>query len=82
MVVEAPRRSYGSADHGRAMSLKTFLAANWEEGFKYELIDGKVYVSPKANLPHDRINLWLSDEVYETRILPGFSLVVDPFHKG
>ena len=59
MVVQTPRPRYGAADHGRAMSLAEFTAADWDSGSQYELIDGRVYVSPEANLPHDRLTLWL-----------------------
>ncbi|MBV9121920.1 MAG: Uma2 family endonuclease [Planctomycetes bacterium] len=49
----------GPADHGRPMTLEEFLASDYEEGYHYELIDGKLYVSPEANLPEARIDRWL-----------------------
>ena len=30
-----------------------------EEGFQYELIDGKLYVSPQPNAPQGLVELWL-----------------------
>ena len=36
----------GPADHGRAMTLDEFDDADYEPGYKYELIDGRLYVSP------------------------------------
>jgi Uma2 family endonuclease len=49
----------GPADHGRPMTLEEFLTSGWEEGYHYELIDGKVYVAPLPNLPEDRVEKWL-----------------------
>jgi Uma2 family endonuclease len=49
------------ADHGRPMAREDFEAARGQEGSCYELIDGKVYVSPSPNLPHDIILEWLLD---------------------
>jgi Uma2 family endonuclease len=49
----------GPAEHGRPMSLEEFLAGDYEEGYRYELIDGRLYVSPQANLPEDWVSEWL-----------------------
>jgi Uma2 family endonuclease len=49
----------GPADHGRPMTLEEFLAGDYEEGHRYELIDGRLYVSPEANLPDDWVAEWL-----------------------
>ena len=38
-------------DHGRPMRRDEFEAGEYEEGYKYELIDGKIYVSPQPNAP-------------------------------
>jgi Uma2 family endonuclease len=43
----------GPTDHGRALSLDEFLSSRSVEGYHYELIRGRLHVSPKANLPHD-----------------------------
>jgi Uma2 family endonuclease len=43
----------GPHDHGREMTYEQFLAGDYEEGYKYELIDGSLYVSPQPNFPHD-----------------------------
>ena len=42
-------RQLGPADHGRPMSYAEYLAGDYQEGYKYELIDGELYVSPEAN---------------------------------
>ena len=36
------------ADHGRALSWDEFVAADAEEGYRYEMIEGRVFVSPAA----------------------------------
>jgi Uma2 family endonuclease len=46
-------------DHGRRLTLEEFLGADGREGFRYELIDGKLEVSPIPNLPHDFLVGWL-----------------------
>jgi Uma2 family endonuclease len=49
----------GPADHGRPVTVEEFEAAQDEEGYSSELIDGRLYVSPAAELPHDRITRWI-----------------------
>src|SRR5436853_7078449 len=49
----------GPADHGRPMTLEEFQTASAVEGYQYELIDGKLYVSPEPNLPQGRAENWL-----------------------
>jgi Uma2 family endonuclease len=84
----------GPADHGRPMTLDEFLTGNYEQGHKYELIDGKLYVAPEPNLPEGLVESWLfrklgrySDEhpevlnwvYYKTRVfVPGRRRVTCP----
>ena len=49
----------GPTDHGRKLSWEEFRSTPWQEGYRYELIDGRLYVSPAPNLPHDRLVQWL-----------------------
>jgi Uma2 family endonuclease len=49
----------GPADRGRPMTLEEFCGSDWEEGYQYELIDGKLYVSPLPDLPQGWIEQWL-----------------------
>jgi len=49
----------GPADHGRTITPEEARTARWQEGYRYEIIDGKIYVTPIPNLPHDRILRWL-----------------------
>lgn len=53
-------KKFGPADHGRPMALDEFMAADYVEGYQYELIDGKLYVSPQPNLPENVVEEWLS----------------------
>jgi Uma2 family endonuclease len=46
-------------DQGRALSLDEFQSASGEEGYHYELIDGKLEVSPLPKFSHDFIRKWL-----------------------
>jgi Uma2 family endonuclease len=50
-------------DQGRALSLEDFEHADGQEGYHYELIDGKLEVSPLPNLPHDDLRDWLQDKL-------------------
>lgn len=56
-------------DRGRRLTLEEFESAASREGFHYELIDGKLEVSPLPNLPHDLIKDWLRNllEAYARR---------------
>jgi Uma2 family endonuclease len=47
------------ADQGRFLTWEEFRSASAEEGFRYELIHGRLEVVPLPNLPHDRLRKWL-----------------------
>jgi Uma2 family endonuclease len=49
----------GRTDHGRPLTLDEFLTADYEGGYKYELIDGKLYVSPLPNAPEGLVERWI-----------------------
>jgi Uma2 family endonuclease len=49
----------GPADHGRAIDPEELRTAQRQAGYRYEIIDGKIYVTPIPNLPHDRILRWI-----------------------
>lgn len=49
----------GPADHGHALSLDEYEAADYEPGHKYEIIDGRLYVSPQPNLPENFLEEWI-----------------------
>jgi Uma2 family endonuclease len=49
----------GPSDHGRPLSPEEFYLANWQSGYRYELIHGRLYVSPVPDLPQNWLELWL-----------------------
>src|SRR5438094_494262 len=53
------RLKIGPADHGMPISLEAFTRADAVAGYHYELIDGRVYVSPRPELPEDCVESWL-----------------------
>jgi Uma2 family endonuclease len=50
-------------DQGRPLSLEEFERADGQEGYRYELIDGKLEVSPLPDMPHDFIKEWLGNKL-------------------
>jgi Uma2 family endonuclease len=53
----------GPADQGRAMTFEEFCGADFEEGYKYELIHGRVEVSPLPDPPANAVEEWLLDKL-------------------
>jgi Uma2 family endonuclease len=47
------------ADHGRRISLDEFDEAEFESGAKYEIIDGRIYVSTEPNPAENFLQNWL-----------------------
>ena len=54
----------GPRDHGKPMTLAAFDASDFQEGYKYELIDGRVDVTYLPELPEDWIENWLYPKLY------------------
>jgi Uma2 family endonuclease len=48
-------------DHERPLSLDDFEHADAEEGYQYELIGGRLQVSPLPDLPHEELRDWLKE---------------------
>jgi Uma2 family endonuclease len=46
-------------NHGRALTLDDFDSAEFEPGCKYEIIDGRLYVSPIPNPAENILEQWL-----------------------
>jgi Uma2 family endonuclease len=51
--------SLGQTDHGRPLTPEEFAGADYQLGFRYELIEGSLYVTPLPNAPADYVNMWL-----------------------
>jgi Uma2 family endonuclease len=49
------------ADQGRRLSLEEFESASAQEGYHYELIGGRLEVSPLPDLPHEELRDWLRE---------------------
>jgi Uma2 family endonuclease len=47
------------ADQGRELTMEEFDRAGALKGYRYELIDGKLEVSPEPDLPHEDVCDWL-----------------------
>jgi Uma2 family endonuclease len=61
--VAAVATKLGLVDHGHPVTLEEFESAEFEEGYKYEVIDGRLYVSPTPNLPEDENIAWLFEKL-------------------
>jgi Uma2 family endonuclease len=53
----------GPIDRGRSMTREEYLSVDYQEGYHYELIRGKLYLSPPPNLPEDWVEQWLYDRL-------------------
>ncbi len=49
----------GPKDHGRPLTLDDFDEAEFEPGFRYEIIDGRLYASNEPNFPENFLENWL-----------------------
>ncbi len=59
----------GPEDHGQPMTFEEFVSADYQSGYHYELIDGRLYVSPEANFQEHFVEKWvyLKLEYYSAR---------------
>src|SRR5438477_9431015 len=53
-------RQLGPADQGLALTYDEFMASSFEDGYRYELIDGELVVSPAPNMGHMLVLRWLN----------------------
>src|SRR4051812_33696845 len=49
-------------DHGREMNPDLFEKLTGDPDYHFELIDGRVYVSPVPDLPADGLEVWLHEK--------------------
>lgn len=55
----------GPADHGRRLTLDDFEDADFAPGFKYEIIDGRLYVSSEPAPAENTLELWLFGKLWD-----------------
>ena len=53
------RPTFGPADHGRPITEELASIARWRPGYQYEIIHGRISVSPLPNYSHDLLSRWL-----------------------
>ncbi|MBA4187856.1 MAG: hypothetical protein C0467_07545 [Planctomycetaceae bacterium] len=54
----------GPKDHGHRLTLDEYDEADFEPGFKYEIIDGRLYVSTAPNAPENLLENWLHMKLF------------------
>jgi Uma2 family endonuclease len=66
VLAEKPiRLNLGPRDFGRRLTEQQFMKAEYESGYHYELIEGRLYVVTLPLQPHDWIEKWLYDQLQE-----------------
>jgi Uma2 family endonuclease len=55
----------GPTDHGHPLTLDEFDDADFEPGFRYELIDGRLYVSEEPDPTENELELWLFEKLWD-----------------
>ncbi|CAN5574496.1 hypothetical protein BH11PLA2_BH11PLA2_45190 [soil metagenome] len=60
-----PRLRFTAADHGRQVSDWDFDIAEFEPCYKFELIDGRLYVSAEPDPPECGLEKWLERLLYD-----------------
>ena len=53
----------GPADHGKAISFEEYLAGDYEPGYHYEIIEGRLYVTPLPRFAHDWVEQYVVDRL-------------------
>ncbi|OAI38933.1 hypothetical protein AYO40_01465 [Planctomycetaceae bacterium SCGC AG-212-D15] len=54
----------GPGDHGRPLAVDEFMSAEYQPGYQYEIIDGRLYVSPQPNPPQDKVGIWILKKLF------------------
>src|SRR5438067_4933493 len=61
----------GPRHHGRPMSFAEFTAGRYRGGYRYELIDGRLYVSGWPGVAECWVELWLLRRLWDySEVLP------------
>src|SRR5262245_19640651 len=70
IITTKPKRktiNIGPEDAGRWMTIEDYQAVREQEGYDYELIDGRLVVLPPPAPDHADVNDWLFELLYEYR---------------
>lgn len=59
MTATKARPRFGPTDHGRRVTDRLATTAEYVEGFNYEVIDGRLYVSPRQTFAENWLEVWL-----------------------
>lgn len=49
----------GPADHGKRLTYADYMTGDYDEGYQYEIISGRLYVSPHPEVAADILEKWL-----------------------
>lgn len=60
----AVQLKFGPADHGRPVTADELAEAEYAEGFRYEVIDGRLFASALPNLPENYLETWLLQKLW------------------
>ena len=60
----ATRLRFGPRSHGRPVTQDELELAEYRPGYKYEVIFGRLYVSPAPNPPHDAVENYIRNQIY------------------
>jgi len=63
--VASTRLELNALDFGRKLTLSEFDEAEFAPGFHYEIIEGKLYVSPQSTLPEYILQMWMRDKLIQ-----------------
>ena len=55
----------GPEDHGHALTLDDFDDADFAPGHRYEIIDGRLYVSEEPDPTENALELWLFEKLWD-----------------
>lgn len=64
-MATATRLKLTPKDHGREIDPDEYEMSTGDPDYHFELIDGRVYVSPVADLPHDDLEKWLFFKLHD-----------------
>jgi Uma2 family endonuclease len=67
-TTHTPRGVIGPLDHGQRVSEASLAGAEFREGYRYEIIHGRLAVAAASNMSHEVLLAWLRDLLVVYRI--------------